>query len=83
MYSDDYVYWFTRFGSFENEIGICGNENFVIWLSGLGWKDIEGEPLKFGHPFPTINTNIRSLKSLDKVSPLDYYCFIPNYVSKI
>jgi len=69
----DYIYWFTRFGSFEMEVDIKKYENVVIWLSGLGWKDIEGEPLKFGHPFPEAKTDIRKLKSSDKVSPLDYY----------
>ncbi len=29
--------------------------------------------MKFGHPFPTIKTDVRKLKSIDKVSPLDYY----------
>lgn len=69
----DYIYWFTRFGSFEMEIGIKKYGNVVIGLSGLGWKDIEREPLKFGHPFPEVKTDIRQLKSSDKVSPLDYY----------
>jgi hypothetical protein len=69
----DYIYWFTRFGSFEKEVGITKNKNLTIWLSGLGWKDTEGEPLKFGHPFPEVKTDIRKLRSSDKVSPLDYY----------
>jgi len=69
----DYIYWFTRFASFEGEVGIKKYENIVIRLSGLGWKDREGEPLKFGHIFPEVNTDVRALKKSDKVSPLDYY----------
>lgn len=69
----DYIYWFTRFGSFEKEIDIKKYEDVVIHLSGLGWEEEEGEPLKFGHPFPVVKTSIRELKSSDKVSPLDYY----------
>jgi len=46
---------------------------WVILLSGLGWKNKEGEPLKFGHPFPDVKTDIRKLQTSDKVSPLDYY----------
>ena len=69
----DYIYWFTRFGSFEKEVCIKKYENVFIRLSGLGWKDREGETLKFGHPFPEVNTDIRKLKTSDKVSPLDYY----------
>ncbi len=69
----DYIYWFTKFGSFEKEVGITKNENVVVWLSGLGWREPEGEPLRFGHPFPAEKTDIRTLKGIDSVSPLDYY----------
>lgn len=69
----DYIYWFTRFGSSEKDFGITNHENLMIWLAGLGWKDMQGEPLKFGHPFPEVNTDIRKLRSSDKISPLDYY----------
>ena len=68
----DYIYWFTRFGSFEKEMGIKNYENVVIHLSGLGWEE-EGQPLRFGHPFPEVKTGIRELKNSDKISPLDYY----------
>lgn len=69
----DYIYWFTRFGSFEKEIDIKKYEDVVIHLSGLGWEEEEGELLKFGHPFPAVKTSIQKLKSFDKVSPLDFY----------
>jgi hypothetical protein len=69
----DYIYWFTKFGSFEKEVGITKHEKMVVWLSGLGWKEGSGEPLKFGHPFAMENTDIRTLRSIDPVSPLDYY----------
>jgi hypothetical protein len=69
----DYIYWFTRFGSFEMEVGIEKYKDLVILLSGLGWKEREEEILRFGHPFPEVETDIRILKNSDKVSPLDYY----------
>jgi hypothetical protein len=69
----DYIYWFTKFGSFEKEVGINDFENVVIWLYGLGWRESDAEPLKYGHPFPEVNTDIRHLKTVDKVSPLDFY----------
>ena len=68
----DYLLWFTKFGSFEKEIGLKEFENLVIHLSGLGHV---GEPdrMSFGHVFPAANTNLTELKKQDKVSPLDYY----------
>ena len=40
----DYVYWFTKFGSFEKEVGITKHKDVVIWLRGFGWKEVEAEP---------------------------------------
>jgi len=69
----DYIYWFSKFGSIEKEFEILDHENIVLRLAGLGWPDDEPEPLRFGHPFAEINTDIRQLKSKDKVSPLDWF----------
>jgi len=69
----DYIYWCTKFGSFELELGITKFKDVTIWLQGLGWKESVGEPLKFGHLFPEVVTDVRSLRSKDKISPLDYY----------
>jgi hypothetical protein len=68
----DYILWFTKFGSFEKEIGNKEFDNIVIHLNGLGHV---GEPdrLSFGHVFPPSNTNLTELKKQDKVSPLDYF----------
>ena len=66
----DYIYWFTKFGSFENKIRET-TYNPKLFLKGLG-KD-EFEELVYGHPFPKENSNINELKKIDKVSPLDYY----------
>ena len=69
----DYIYWFTRFGSFEMEIGDNSNKDLSLWLLGLGYNNPSGETLKFGHPFPKVRTDIRDLKTSDKVWPLDHY----------
>lgn len=69
----DYIYWSTKFGSFELELGTTKFKDATIWLQGLGWKESVGEPLKFGHPFPEVVTDVRSLRSKDEISPLDYY----------
>lgn len=68
----DYLYWFTKFGSFETEVGKKKYENVTITLSGLGGPP-EGEKLEFGHRFPKEATDIRKLRSLDKIEPLDHY----------
>lgn len=67
----DYIYWFTKFGSAELEFGLIENKEITIHLQGLGKDDVE--LLEFGHKFAAVNTDIRSLKSIDNVSPLDYY----------
>jgi hypothetical protein len=69
----DYIYWFTKFGSIEKELEISDHENIVLRLAGLGWAESEPEPLRYGHRFAEVNTDIRQLKAKDKVSPLDWF----------
>lgn len=67
----DYIYWFTKFGSFELELGIGRYKDVKLFLKGLG-RD-EFEELEFGHRFAVVNTNPKKLEAKDIVSPLDYY----------
>lgn len=69
----DYVLWFTKFGSFEKELGLSTLDNVVLHLKGLGHSADTPERLSFGHKFPQENTNLATLKKTDKVAPLDYY----------
>lgn len=69
----DYILWFTKFGSFEQELGIDTNTNVILHLSGLGHDNNNPDRLTFGNVFPDENTNVTSLKKSDKVAPLDYY----------
>ncbi|QDV88975.1 Histidine kinase-, DNA gyrase B-, and HSP90-like ATPase [Phycisphaerae bacterium RAS2] len=69
----DYVFWFTKFGSFEKQLDITQHDNVVLHLRGLGHASPDPERLSFGHPFPTENNNLTDLKKSDKVSPLDFY----------
>jgi len=69
----DYILWFTKFGSFENELSIKKNKNMVLHLSGLGHDQNNPERITFGHIFPPENTNITTLKKSDKIAPLDFY----------
>src|ERR1051325_9612123 len=68
----DYVLWFTKFGSFETQIGIKDFENIVLHLRGLGHIG-DAERISFGHVFPPVNDQLSQLKKQDKVSPLDFY----------
>ncbi len=67
----DYIYWFTKLGSPELEVGKETHKNVKIQLKGLGASEFE--ELDFGHRFAEVNTDIRALRSKDKISPLDYY----------
>lgn len=55
----DYVLWFTRFGSTEKEIGIEKNSKSILQLRGLGRDNLE--EIKYGHPFPKENADIKKL----------------------
>lgn len=67
----DYIYWFTKFGSFEREVNITKHKDVTILLAGLGLNG--SESLNFGHPFPNEVNNIKELKDIDKVSPFEHY----------
>ena len=67
----DYIYWFTKFGSCEKEIGLNQYSDVKIYLKGLGCAN--KKLLEFGHPFPLENYLINELKKRDKINPLDYF----------
>ena len=67
----DYIYWFAKFGSPELEVEKETYKDVKIQLKGLGVPEFE--ELDFGHRFAEVNTDIRALRSKDKISPLDYY----------
>jgi hypothetical protein len=69
----DYIQWFTKFGSIEVVLKKATFMNVVLQLRGLGWSAAKPEPLRFGHPFPEVNTDIRHLRAKDQVSPLEWY----------
>jgi len=67
----DYIYWFTKFGSCEKIVNPETQIDIVIILKGVGTE--AEETLGFGHLFPPVNTDIRTLRGTDPVSPLDYF----------
>jgi Histidine kinase-, DNA gyrase B-, and HSP90-like ATPase len=65
----DYIYWFTKLGSFQNELNGYQSKDFTVFLKGL---DFEGsselnlleepyEKCKFGHVFPPPTTDFKDL----------------------
>jgi hypothetical protein len=68
----DYVYWFTKWASFEQKVARDENAAKVIHLKGLGGPE-EGEDLSFGHVFPPENTSMTDLRRQDRVEPMRYY----------
>ena len=67
----DYLYWFTKFGSCELELGKNEFKDVLINLKGLGQENIE--TFNFGHHFPKENHSIADLKKIDKVNPLEHF----------
>ena len=68
----DYIMWFTKFGSFEKELGVKTHENAVLFLKGLDEK--EAEALTFGHFFPPESDHINDLFDRLLVAAPDHYC---------
>jgi len=68
----DYILWYTKFGSFENEIGINTHQDAVLYLKGLDEK--EAEPISFGHYFPPQSEDIDKLFDRLLVAAPDHYC---------
>lgn len=68
----DYIKWFTKFGSFEQELGITENQHKTVVLKGLD-RD-EPETITFGHSFPAESEPIAKLFETHLVRAPDYYC---------
>ena len=61
-------------------VRIIYDERNYLNLTAKVIRDSEPESLRFGHRFAEVNTNIRQLKTKDKVSPLDW--FVAKWVFK-
>lgn len=70
----DYIYWFTKFGSFELLFGHEKFKDFVINLHGLSAPGDRPEVLQFGHPFPPESVNINKLFDQHMADAPDHYC---------
>jgi len=68
----DYVYWFTKFGSVEQQFGSSPLIDFKLYLKGLDRP--APEELCFGHYFPSNSNDIKALFEEHVVKAPDYYC---------
>ncbi len=68
----DYVMWYTKFGSFENQFDVKTHKDAILYLKGLDEK--EAEPILFGHYFPPESEDINKLFGRLLVAAPDHYC---------
>jgi hypothetical protein len=68
----DFIFWFTKFGSIELELGINKNKNVKLYLKGVD-RNVPDE-LHFGHRFPAKEEyDFKRLKVRDPASPTKYF----------
>lgn len=67
----DYIMWFTKFGSFENEFS---EENVRLELKLKGLNVSNPEIINFGHLFPDESECVNKLFDNYLTSAPDYYC---------
>jgi hypothetical protein len=68
----DHIYWFTKFGSVEQQFGIEALANLKLHVKGLDRDDFE--TLTFGHPFPDESGKVDILFDEYTVQAPSYYC---------
>ncbi|USK82639.1 ATP-binding protein [Peribacillus frigoritolerans] len=68
----DYIFWFTKFGSFENEIsGGTDYNNVKLFLKGVDRDNTE--ELTFGHKFPLESGSLEKLFDKHVADAPDYF----------
>ncbi len=69
---EDYIKWFTKFGSIEMMFNYFDNGNDSIYLKGL--NSTEEHKIRFGHFFPNQSESIDKLFETHLTKAPDYYC---------
>lgn len=67
----DYIFWFTKFGSIENQFGFRDNSNVKLLLKGLNWE--QPETLEFGHKFPVESESVLKLFETHMTKAPEHY----------
>lgn len=68
----DYILWFTKFGSIENEFGNAKYRDTKLRLKGVDWPD-EPETLQFGHAFPKESRDLDKLLDAHHGEAADHF----------
>lgn len=67
----DYIYWFTKFGSFEGHFGEHPYNNVTLHLQGIDRNT--HEILRFGHKFPEESESLDKLMNDHLTDAPDYF----------
>ena len=70
----DYIYWHTKFGSFEVLFEEEKHKDVVINLQGLSPPNGKPEQLSFGHQFPPQSKSVDELFNEHLADAPDYFC---------
>ncbi len=68
----DHILWFTKFGSFEKELGVMIHKDVKLSLKGLDHD--QPEEILFGHMFPPESTGLEKLFDQYIDQAPDYFC---------
>lgn len=68
----DYIHWFTKFGSVEQQVGLQEHKDKKLFLKGLDRTD--AEEVSFGHFFPENSKPIKELFDEHIVKAPEHYC---------
>lgn len=71
----DYILWFTKMGSIEQQFNIDKYKDVILKLKGVDRKAADGfEEIRFGHIFPKESVSVSDLLEKYMVKAPDYYC---------
>ncbi len=71
----DYIRWFTKMGSIEQQFDIHKNKNVILKLSGVDRIKSDGyEIIEFGHVFPEESQPVEQLLDTYMVNAPKYHC---------
>ena len=68
----DHIQWFTKFGSWKQQIGMAAHKDMKLSLQGLDHD--KKEVIAFGHPFPKESPSMQTLFDAHDEQAPDLFC---------